>query len=313
MSRTVRVGGFELSVGRRRAAPPRSAPSTNTPHGFRLRPVPKVNLKSRADDPKRLVEGLRTAIEQFPALVDGVDLSLPLDQQVAAVTWYHTIELPGGVTTPGSFDHRPVVPHYGLPEDLSGQRVLDIGSWDGFWTFEMERRGGDVTALDIGWLSASDLPRDSRVALEAAGIDVRIGQGFDVAHHALGSKVQRLTGTVYDLDPDVLGQFDLVHLGDVLQHLRDPVLALQQIRRVVRGRAHIVDMYTDDFDALGRGPLFSYQGAYTLNTWWSMSLEALGQIIVDAGFSDVRLQNTYELGRTNQGGFAPHAVWVATP
>lgn len=61
------------------------------------------------------------------------------------------------------------------------------------------------------------------------------------------------------------------------------------------------------------GPLCSNEGAYSLNTWWSMSLEALGQIIVDAGFSDVRLDNTYALGGTNQGRHAPHAVSVATP
>jgi 2-polyprenyl-3-methyl-5-hydroxy-6-metoxy-1,4-benzoquinol methylase len=35
-----------------------------------------------------------------------------------------------------------------ISEDLRGKSVLDIGPWDGFFTFEMERRGADVTAID---------------------------------------------------------------------------------------------------------------------------------------------------------------------
>src|SRR6478752_5079558 len=53
--------------------------------------------------------------------------------------WYHRIELPGGVVTPG---HNPInAPSYGIPDDLTGKRVLDVGAWDGFWTFEALKRG----------------------------------------------------------------------------------------------------------------------------------------------------------------------------
>ena len=55
--------------------------------------------------------------------------------------WYHTLELGDGVVTDGMFDHRPHMHHYPLPEDLTGKRCLDVATMDGYWAFEMERRG----------------------------------------------------------------------------------------------------------------------------------------------------------------------------
>jgi len=84
--------------------------------------------------------------------------AMPLAEQVAATRWYHTIELPGGVVTPGAFDHRPLVPHYGIPETLTGKRCLDAACSNGFWAFNFERRGGTVVALDIQSITHWDFP-----------------------------------------------------------------------------------------------------------------------------------------------------------
>jgi tRNA (mo5U34)-methyltransferase len=65
------------------------------------------------------------------------------------IGWYHTLELAPDHTTSGMFDLRSQIHHYGLPERLEGKRALDVGTWDGFWAFEMERRGAEVVALDI--------------------------------------------------------------------------------------------------------------------------------------------------------------------
>ena len=62
-------------------------------------------------------------------------------ERVEAMSWYHTLDLAPGLTTPGWFDLRPYVDSYWLPERMDGMRALDIGTWDGFWAFEMERRG----------------------------------------------------------------------------------------------------------------------------------------------------------------------------
>src|SRR5215216_401238 len=79
--------------------------------------------------------------------------------------WYHTQELAPGLVTPGMFDLRPYVNRYGIPEDLSGKRVLDVGTFEGFWAFELERRGAEVVALDVASLDQLDWPaRDRGIA-----------------------------------------------------------------------------------------------------------------------------------------------------
>ncbi len=78
--------------------------------------------------------------------------------RVRELSWYHTLELGPGLVTEGWFDLRPYVGEYGLPERMDGMRVLDIGTWDGFWAFEMERRGADVAAIDLPALGDAEWP-----------------------------------------------------------------------------------------------------------------------------------------------------------
>jgi len=145
-----------------------------------------------------------------------------LAEEVASYPWYHTIQLPHGIVTPGAYDHRPLLPHYGIPADLTGKRVLDVATSDGFWAFEFERRGGEVTALDIDTAADLDLPARAAEVASERELSKPIGNGFAMAHRALASRVERMPGTVYELDPDRVGRFDLVHSGDLLIHLRDP-------------------------------------------------------------------------------------------
>ena len=105
--------------------------------------------------------------------------------------WYHTIELGDGVVTEGIFDHRPVVDRYMIPADLCGMRCLDVGTMDGFWAFEMERRGAaEVVAADLAaptsstgrrcgartWTDALDETKERRFEL-AHGAWVEGGEG----------------------------------------------------------------------------------------------------------------------------------------
>jgi hypothetical protein len=83
-----------------------------------------------------------------------------LSTEVQAYPWYHTLELGDGIVTRGMFDHRPVLRHYPLPEDLSGLRCLDVGTMDGFWAFEMEHRGArEVVAVDASAYFSRPGPR----------------------------------------------------------------------------------------------------------------------------------------------------------
>jgi tRNA (mo5U34)-methyltransferase len=167
----------------------------------------------------------------------GYDSSAELEQDVASnPLWYHVMDLGSGVVTPGWFDMRPIAAELPWP-DLTGKRCLDIGTYDGFLAFEMERRGAaQVVATDVDSHDGWDFPVRARVKGPAylAEVAGEKGRGFDIAARALGSRVERRFISVYDLDPDEVGTFDVVVCGSLLLHLRDPFRALEAIRRVCR-------------------------------------------------------------------------------
>jgi len=211
-----------------------------------------------------------------------------LHRAIEAHPWYHSIELAPGVVTPGWFDTRAVASRLPLPPDLSGARCLDIGTFDGFWAFEMERRGAaEVLAIDVLDPRQWDWPVGSDDAVVAAiGERKSGGSGFETAHRALGSRVARHELNVYDLGPD-LGTFDFVYVGSILLHLRDPVRALERVASVCTGSALIVDAVDivlsklfprracAGFDGIGRP------------WWWKPNTAALGRMVEAAGFDIV--------------------------
>src|SRR3954453_7511017 len=127
--------------------------------------------------------------------------------EIAAREWYHTLELAPGVETPGFFDHRPLLARLPIPASLAGMRCLDVGTFDGFWAFEMERRGAAaVVAVDLTDARAADWPAGSAEAVKAAlAKRKRGGEGFRLARAALSSRVAFHEASVYDLDPAELG------------------------------------------------------------------------------------------------------------
>jgi tRNA (mo5U34)-methyltransferase len=233
------------------------------------------------------------------------DVDRELQDRVDAVTWYQTIELPGGVVTPGVFDHRPLVPHYGIPSNLAGARVLDVASSDGFWAFEFERRGArEVVSLDVGSNLDWDLPPELKLQLVAEGLVRRSDSGFEIAREALGSAVKRVEGSVYDLDPAVHGSFDFVHCSDVLLHLANPFAALRALRRVCSHDILVVDGITVDRS----GMVASYvSGGWYSTIYWLPTADALAQMVLDCGFTSVTLRTVYNLAATNE----PVGLWRA--
>jgi len=228
---------------------------------------------------------------------DRQSTAVSLADQVAVRSWYHTIELPGGVVTPGAHDHRGLASQIGLPADLSGVRALDVATFDGFWAFELERRGASVVAVDIESVAGLDWPRGVAEIVAAEGLDISLGESFAVAHQALDSAVERVSCTVYDLDPAVLGTFDLVFVGDLLLHLERPLDALRHISSVAADRLLVVDRYDAELTRLARthGALLRYEGGWRGLEWWAPSLRALVQLVTDAGFDDTRVLGTYRL------------------
>lgn len=253
-------------------------------------------------------------VAQVPAPAAAPANPSELARAVAAIEWYHTIDLGGGVVTPGYYDHRPILHHYNLPERMNGMRVLDIASFDGFWAYEFERRGAaEVVALDIERATELDLPWRIRAGMGEAELQRRFGAGFELAHATLGSKVKHVHCNVYDLTPDRLGQFDLVHCGDLLLHLRDPIGALMRIRGVTRGEALVSDVIYPDLDRHDGLPIVQYNGGAGENIWWRLGATALSRMIFDAGFETVHETSRFRYGARGQPAVMWHAVYRAAP
>ncbi len=239
-----------------------------------------------------------------------------LAARVAALSWYHTIEMPGGVVSRGMFDHRPLVAHYGIPDTLAGLKCLDVACSHGFWAFEFERRGGIVTALDIGSWSDWDLPVGAPTPFagnEQPDDDAPAQEdAFLLAREALGSSVQRVQQNLYGMDPDSLGRFDFVHIADVLLHLARPLDALRAVRAVTApgGTALIADVVDLELDD---PTLTRYYGGFASLLWWMPSLDCLAQMVYDAGFVEVDLVALYNLAPWDLTEGSWRAVFLARP
>lgn len=212
--------------------------------------------------------------------------SSQLRERVAAHEWYHTLELAPGVVTPGWFDTRPVPARLPLPATLAGMRCLDVGTFDGFWAFELEARGAaEVLAIDVLDPARWDWPAGSDAAT-VAELDRRkeSGSGFGLAAEVRGSRVERRELSVYDLERADVGEFDLVFLGSLLLHLRDPVGALARVRSVCRGSLLVLDAIDLPLSLLApRRPLTSLD-AVGRPWWWRPNRAALVRMVEAAGF-----------------------------
>jgi tRNA (mo5U34)-methyltransferase len=231
-----------------------------------------------------------------------------LAEQAKARSWYHTIDLGDGVVTDGWFDLRPYVSRYGLPERLDGLRALDVGTWDGFWAFELERRGADVVALDLDDERELDWPPRRRPSQFS---DQPRGAGFALAKELLDSKVERLVGSIYTARPEDLGRFDLVFCGSVLVHLRDQLLALERIAGLCRGRLVLTEPY-DRRAWLLPGAYARYLADRESSVvFWMPSLRAWRRMVWSAGFDSVRVHDRFDLRDRRRTFAVRHVVMHA--
>jgi tRNA (mo5U34)-methyltransferase len=208
------------------------------------------------------------------------------------------MELAPGIVTPGYWDVRPIVGRLPWP-DVRGKRCLDIGTADGFLSFELERRGAAaVVAFDVPDPTRWDWPPDAREwgpdrvrEFRGAG-----NPGFRIAHEALGSSVEYREMTVYELSPDTVGTFDVVVSGSILLNLRDPLRALEQVRSVCDGPLLSMEAISLRLTFLHpRRPVAELHGSGGGSQWWHSNAAAHRQMLFAAGFEVERTIRPYLL------------------
>lgn len=212
--------------------------------------------------------------------------------------WYHSIEVGSGVVTPGWFDLRSIVELMPWP-DVEGKRCLDVGTYDGYLAFELERRGAsEVVATDIGDPWQWDWPARSRVK----GPDVLrwmagevTGDGFRIAHRLLGSRVERQEISIYDLSPERLGEFDVVVCGSLMLHLRDPIRAMEAIRSVCSGYFLSAETIHAGLSVMRRRtPAARLRGGDD-GQWWIPNVAGHRKMVSAAGFEIERTTKPYSV------------------
>jgi len=192
-----------------------------------------------------------------------------------------------------------------VPDDLSGKRVLDIGAWDGYFSFEFERRGASVLAVDT-------------YAWDHGGLEC-----FLLAREHFKSRVEYRRMDVHDLDPQAIGRFDLVFCAGVLYHMRHPLIGLERIRTVTAGRlilethallpalhewVPLITLFPGDEEATR---FRWHHGGYPTRAWVLDALAAAGfaraQVVYSPSFRWVKKLTALITNRPQSGRLIVHA------
>lgn len=217
--------------------------------------------------------------------------------------WYHKIALPNGIVTPG---WAPLdASAYKIPERLDGLRVLDVGAWDGYWTFEALKRGArEAVAVDDFSDFLGSLENADRKAWET----------FDLCREALGYSedvCKRYDMSVYNVTEEVLGRFDVIFFFGTLYHLRHPLLALDRLAAICDDSIYIESAICDDYSPYRGGFGHGYSGTQMLmefyptreygnndTNWWAPTVTTLAQMVHAAGFETVQCWKLTESPKT---------------
>ncbi len=192
-------------------------------------------------------------------------------EQLSKRGCYHSLELADGTVIPGLIGIDALkarIRSFPIPEDLRGKRVLDVGAASGWNSFEMERRGADVVAVDC-------------VEFEE----------FHMARQLLGSQVDYRILDVDELTPQLLGRFDYVLFFGVLYHLRHPLMGLERVCALTREAAFVESFVTDtDPDPSPSCTLEFYETdelGGQIDNWCGPNTNCLMALCRSAGFARV--------------------------
>jgi tRNA (mo5U34)-methyltransferase len=228
-----------------------------------------------------------------------------LKARVAALPWHHSIDLGGGVVTHGNKSLPNCVGEANLMfdrVDLRGRTVLDIGAWNGYFSFEAKRRGaGRVLATDsYCW----------------AHPHIRGRETFDIARSELGADVEALEIDVADLSTEAVGDFDVVLYLGVFYHRYDAVESLAKVARLAK-QLLIVETHLD-MREIGEPAMVFYPGRELANdptNWWGPNEQCMKSLLLGHGFTEIEItahpaghnRAIFHAWRSTQGRLKPLA------
>ncbi|MFD2937115.1 class I SAM-dependent methyltransferase [Spirosoma flavum] len=230
--------------------------------------------------------------------------------------FYHTIDLPGLGEMKGEWDLRPFADDYLGHINLTGKRVLEMGTANGFLSFYMEKKGASVISYDLSpeldWDMVPYAHKDGVAwAPERKNHIRKLNNAYRLSHSLLNSRAELIHGTVYAI-PKEVGLVDISTFGSILLHVRDPFLALEQASRITKETIVITEILDNNrqkvfnrlFGWLGDsavrkirskllGPSIIFRPIAAVGhpeeTWWHFTPEILEQFLYVLGFGDVHI------------------------
>jgi len=240
----------------------------------------------RSEEFRALPEIHRQAAADAFRTVFGRYASLP-----GAIQWFHSIPMPDGEITDGlrPYDVLKAEADAIFDMPLEGRSLMDIGAWDGFFSFEAERRGaGDILSVDHpSWSGDSWGTKD----------------GYDLAHATLGSKARSKDVDLFDLNPDVEGRFDVVLFLGVLYHLKNPLGGLERAANMAR-EVLVVETETD-CNTFPKPVLRHFPGREMNNdasNQFAPNVAALRSMLGDLGFARIEVRTNPGMPQNRPGG-----------
>ena len=221
-------------------------------------------------------------------VLSGDDLAA----EIAAIRWFHSIDF-GGLVSSGkvpldTLKHNATLMFDKCP--VAGKTVLDVGAWDGFFSFEAKRRGASRVLATDHWCWSG--PGKGTKA------------GFDLAKKHLRLDIEEKDIDVLQLSPDTVGLFDVVIFSGVFYHLKNPMAAVEQLAQLVK-ETMIVETHLDAED-YSRPAMVFYPGlelAGDPTSWWGPNPTCVTEMLKVAGFRTVDF--------TRREPFAPRGYFHA--
>jgi len=223
--------------------------------------------------------------------------------------FYHVMDLPGLGTVDhfGSWDLRGRFDEYTGHVPLLGKSLVDVGTASGFLTFEAEQRGAIVTSFDVPSGDSVNIDPGTDAAAKRAEI-LKLHNSYDLAHHLYGSRATRAFGDACELSKHV-APHDIVLIAQMLVHVRDPLLVLQEACKVAKEKLIIVEGSFEHPE-----PIAKFYGAQFpgTNSWWHLSstlyrdaLSLFGFTVTSAGYG------TYQCNHPGARGMQQIWTFVA--
>lgn len=206
-------------------------------------------------------------------------MTVDLQSRVAALPWHHSIDLGGGVVTPGNKSEALCNEEAALifdRVDLSGRSVLDIGAWNGFFSFEAKRRGASrVLATDSYCWSHPD---------------IQGRETFDIARSTLGLEVGAREIDVIDLSAEIVGEFDVVLYLGVFYHRYDAIETLAKAARLAK-QLLVVETHLElrDIDVPAMVFFPGRELANDPTNWWGPNEHCIKALLLGHGFEEIEI------------------------